>query len=409
MILPIKEMYDQHWKEKNQFIDISKIKTTPPNMEFGFCVYGEPSQEIINWAGVHDFKLEPSGKFTNILIPEDFNLFECLQKPSFPFYLDGFSPNLNKELHFGHFTNFIVAKAICCLTSMKPIAILGDSLGTPEQHQENLKLVKQYYQKYDYNPELFFASEMKLKDTSILKEGEGKYEGTKVFDLGEEKQVGVKSDGSTSYFYQDIAFAQELDNPTLVMTGTEQKEHFQKVSQINPNVSHKGLGLVKLKTQDGVEKMSSRLGNTIFMKEVIENLETEFVDPKLSYNIVAGKILNYKVVSEKIVVEEELSQHDKSEGLYISYTCARLKSAGCEVVDVELQDHKLVHALIMAQKQIEPHTFLKAVLAYCKEINNLYQNHIIKDNPKNKEMFTQKLAQLEKAIQYLGLYSVDRV
>jgi arginyl-tRNA synthetase len=417
MDLPIfEDNFKEMIKESGyQFLDISKIKTTPPNMGFGFCVFGEPSQEIKTWAGIHGFKLEPSGKFTNILIPEDYDLLKCFQKPLTPVYLDGFSPNLNKELHFGHYTNFIVAKALQCLTQMKPVAILGDTLGTDEVNEENLDFLKTFFKDYSYDPELYFASKMKLKDDSILLDGEGKYEGTKVFDLGEEKQVVIKSDGSTNYFYQDIAFAQTLDNPTLILTGTEQKEHFNLISKINPNVQHKGLGLVKVKAGSKLsadiqeQKMSSRLGNVIFMKDVIIDLLEEFGNEELGYNVIAGKILSYKVSSEKKVNKEELSDHNNSEGLYISYTMARLKSAECEVMDIELQDHKLVHAWLMSIKNLEPHYLLKAVVDYCKGVNSLYQTHRIKDNDENKLMFTKKLAQIEQACKLLGLYSIDRV
>ena len=417
MILPIQEdNFKEMIKESGfQFLDISKIKTTPPHMDFGFCVYGEPSQEVINWAGVHGFKLEPSGKFTNILIPEGYDLLKCFHKPSVPVYLDGFSPNLNKELHFGHFTNFIVAKSLQCLTQMKPVAILGDTLGTEEINEENLDFLKTFFKDYGYDPELYFASKMKLKDDSILIDGEGKYEGTKVFDLGEEKMVGIKSDGSTNYFYQDICFAQELDNPTLIITGSEQKEHFEKVAQVNPNVQHKSLGLVKVKAGDKLsadnqeQKMSSRLGNVIFMKDVIIDLLEEFGNEELAYNVIAGKILSYKVSSEKKVNKEELSDHGKSEGLYVSYTMARLKSAGCEVIGSELTDHKLVHAWLMSIKNFEPHFLMKALVDLCKEVNGLYQTHHIKDNEDNKQMFTKKLAQIEQACKFLGLYSIDEV
>lgn len=409
MILPTKEVYDEHAKEKWGLIDLSKIKTIPPHMGSGFCVFGEPDQEVKNWALVHGFKLEPSGKFTNIVIPEDFDLLKCFQMPSVPVYLDGFSPNLNKKLHLGHYTNFIVAKALAYLTGMQPVAIFGDTLGTDEEHEKNLEFVKMFFSDYDYHPIIHLASEMKLLDDSILVEGTGKYEGTKVFEVGEEKMVGVKSDGSTSYFYQDIAFAQTLDAPTLILTGTEQKEHFANVAVINPNVQHKGLGLVKLKTKDGTEKMSSRLGNVIYMMDVIIDLLEEFGNEELAYNVMAGKILSYKVSSEKKVNKDELSDHSKSEGLYVSYTMARLKSAGCEVVDEPLQDHKLVHAYMMGVKHLEPHYLMKALVEYCKVVNNLYGSHRIQGNEKNKLMFTKKLAQIEQASKLLGLYSIDRV
>lgn len=46
---------------------------------------------------------------------------------------------------------------------------------------------------------------MLLKDKSILSDGEGEYTGTEVFNINNNKIVGIKSDNTTSYFYQDIA------------------------------------------------------------------------------------------------------------------------------------------------------------------------------------------------------------
>ena len=39
-------------------IDINKVRLAPSNMNFGFCVYGTPDEEIVNWA-----KKPPSLKY----------------------------------------------------------------------------------------------------------------------------------------------------------------------------------------------------------------------------------------------------------------------------------------------------------------------------------------------------------
>jgi len=64
---------------------------------------------------------------------------------------------------------------------------------------------------------------------------------------------------------------------------------------------------------------------------------------------------------------------------------------------------------LMSIKNFEPHFLMKALVDLCKEVNGLYQTHHIKDNEDNKQMFTKKLAQIEQACKFLGLYSIDEV
>ena len=151
----------------------------------------------------------------------------------------------------------------------KFIAIFGDTLEGSVQKNDALESYFEYCKYFNYNiDEIFFASEMKLEDDSLLKEGEVTYEGSKIFDLGDEKLVGVKSNGSTSYFYQDVALASKLNTSTLYLTGVEQDNHFKSLKKLFPTTNHVGLGLVQL---DG-KKMSSSEGNVIYMIDFINSL-----------------------------------------------------------------------------------------------------------------------------------------
>ena len=61
-------------------IDINKIRLAPPNMNFGFCSYGPPKPEIIEWAKSWGFKVEEGLKYTNILVPKNYDISECFNE-----------------------------------------------------------------------------------------------------------------------------------------------------------------------------------------------------------------------------------------------------------------------------------------------------------------------------------------
>ena len=63
-------------------LKISDIKTTPKNMEFNFCFWGDPSQKVLDWISFWNLKTEKSGGFTNILIG-DSNIYEMFEVPKF--------------------------------------------------------------------------------------------------------------------------------------------------------------------------------------------------------------------------------------------------------------------------------------------------------------------------------------
>ena len=142
--------------------------------------------------------------------------------------MDGFSPNLNKNLHIGHFSNLVLAKAFKSLELIEEtVAILGNTLPgniTNEIGYENfIKLCIDY----NYNVDLLYmASDMKCSD-NLLIDGIDKYAGTKVFEIKENKIVGIKNDKTTTYFYQDVALATKLNASTLYLTGNEQLQHFE--------------------------------------------------------------------------------------------------------------------------------------------------------------------------------------
>ena len=392
-------------------LEINKIRTTPPGMNFAFCVYGEPTQEVLDWAEKWGFPKEVSGAFTNFKVPKGYDLSECFEKPVPYAYLDGFSPNLNKHLHLGHFCNVVLAKALLGMgVAEQTLAILGDTLKGEVSAYDAKFALEKHCKDFNYTiVKTILASEVHLKESieeALLSPGEGKYAGALCFSHDKGREVGLRSDGSTTYFYQDIALAHMLKDPYLVITGDEQKEHFAHVKEICNWVDYLGMGLV---LNDGV-KMSSRKGNVIMMQEIIDELQAEFDNIQLVYNIVAGKLLNYAPSSSKNIIKKELMQVGSSPGLYLSYAMARLQSAGCTFLAVnKFNDTKLQFEQARALSEKDPSILLKALMGHAKNINKLYEDNPIKGNENNQIFFSGLLEDLAYGMTKLGMFHVCRV
>lgn len=390
-------------------IDINKIKTTPPNFGFNFCVFGKPTQEIIDWCHHWNLEMKQSGPYTNIILNDEFKIEEAFNQPQIYDYVDGFSPNLNKNLHVGHLSNLVIANAFQKLgVGEKFIAILGDTLKGSIEKEDALKSYYKICQDFGYNvDQIFYASNMKIGDESILKDGEGDYLGSKVFDLGEEKIVGIKSSGSTTYFYQDVALAEHLNSSTLYLTGFEQDNHFKALKKIHPKTNHIGLGLVLL---DG-KKMSSSEGNIIFLHDFINDLMNLFDnDIKLVYNIIAGQILKSAPNTNKSIDTKLIGNPKLSLGLYLSYTMAHIKSCGVETQKNDFYYSKeLQFAELKSKCNLSPSLLFEALVNHCKKINKLYETHYIKDNQDNIKLFSDLISDLEFGMLNLGMFSVEKV
>ena len=397
-------------------IDINKIRTTPPNMDFGFCVYGNISDEILEWAKYWGFIIEEGDNYTNILVPKNYDISNCFEDFVPYKYVDGFSPNLNKHLHVGHMSNFILAKTFKKMgVGEKFISILGDTLKGDVDHLDATNMFETYCDTFDlYVSKVFLASKMKYNG-DLLKDGEGDYEGTKVFDSGEEKIVGIKSDGSTTYFYQDMSLAEELNESTLYMTGKEQDGHFGTLKKFFPHTNHVGLGLVKLlvETKMGPKevKMSSRDGNVIFFADLIEECLEKFNnDWELVYNILAGFIIKIEPKKDKSINMKMLNNPKNSPGLYVSYTLARLTSAGVRAMKIDkFNNNELQFKYMKALDNLNPSILFNGLVEHCKMINGLYGTHQIQGNTENEIMFSNFKEDLEFGMKKLGLFLVDKV
>ena len=390
-------------------LNINKIKQIPSHLEFGFCQYGELTNEVKEWVTYWNFKTQQSGPFTNIIIPTNQNLFECFETPTPYEYVDGFSPNLNKELHIGHFSNLVLANSFQKLGVGKNfISILGDTLSGEVSKELALQKYKEYCKNFGYEiSDIYFASEMKLNDDSLLTSGNGDYSDTKIFEIGNEKIVGIKSDNSTSYFYQDVALAQKLNNSTLYLTGFEQDNHFNSLNQLFPNTNHLGLGLVML---DG-EKMSSSKGNVLFLEDFINQLLPKFNnDIKLVYNIIAGQILKSKPNQIKSINLDLISNVKQSLGLYLSYTLVSIKSCGVGIDDItNYQSQKLQSAHIKSIQNLDPSILFSELHNHAKHIMKLKEELYIKGNEENTKLFSKLISDLQFGMNNLGMFSINKI
>jgi arginyl-tRNA synthetase len=322
--------------------------------------------------------------------------------------MDGFSPNLNKHLHIGHFSNLVLGKAFKSLGICEnTVSIYGDTLKGDISSDIALAKLNQYLSDFEFSiDKKFLASEMIYHKPLI--DGTGEYQNTKIFEIGDQKIVGVKSDGSTSYFYQDVALAEMLNDTTLYLTGKEQTNHFELLKMIYPdNINHIGLGLVKLNSK----KMSSRMNNVIFMQDIIDELLPLFDNNiHLVYNVFAGMILKSRPSVDKNVNMDIVSNPKESAGLYISYTMARLNSAGCVLKANEgYVSTELKYSLIKAKTDLKPNILFEALVEHCRYINSLYDTITIKGNEENRLMFQELLGDLVLGSTSLGLFVIDKV
>lgn len=390
-------------------LDINKLKLTPPNLGFNFCVFGKPNDEIKEWCQYWNLEMVDSGPYTNIIINEFFDIPKAFIKPTIYEYVDGFSPNLNKNLHVGHLSNLIIANALQKLgIGNKFIAILGDTLDGKVQKEDALKTYYEKCNEFGYNvDEIFYASKMELKNKNLLSDGDGDYLGSKIFDLGDEKLVGVKSSGNTTYFYQDVALAEHLNAPTLYLTGFEQDNHFKSLKKLYSDINHIGLGLVLL---DG-KKMSSSEGNIIYLQEFVDGLKLQFNDDiKLVYNIIAGQILKSTLSTNKSIDTKLIGNPKLSLGLYLSYTMAHIKSCGVETQDNNhFYSKELEFYEFKSKYNLSPNLLFDGLVNHCKKINKLYDTHYIKGNSDNIKMFSDLISDLELGMKKLGLFSIDKV
>lgn len=378
-------------------------------MDWCLCTFGQPNDTITEWVQHHGFQTAPSGPFTNIIIPEGYPLEDCFETTE-PFaFVDGFSPNLNKHLHLGHASNFVLAKALQKLgIGQQFIANLGDTLDGEVDKKTALQTYLNHCNTFNYQIDaIFYASELHIEDSSLLKDGTGDYKGTKVFEIEGNNVVGLKSTGETTYFYQDVALAETLTAPTLYLTGFEQAQHFKLLHTLFPTVHHLPLGLVMLNGK----KMSSREGNVLFFDELLDLLKEKLGDNlPLVWNVLAGYILKSAPGTIKNIDLDQIDNVKQSSGLYLSYTLAKLKSAGLTIDSIDsFNSTELQFKALKAKETLQPNVLFEGLVGLAKKISQLYVQLTIKDNSKNQAKFAPLAADLALGMKQLGLFEVNEV
>lgn len=241
-------------------------------------------------------------------------------KPS-DIVFDGFSPNLNKELHVGHLKNLCIAAAIANITNAKPVAMLGTSNGIVEGA---LAKYEAWCQNAGYNPDVFFDNQLPAP-TVALTDGEGDYAGCKMAG----GVVIYKSTGAATYAAHDLSFA-ELVKPDFYLTGQEQHSHFQSLGL---GEKHLSMGLVlgmdKKKMRSTI-KLEGENVNLMLADELInETLAVLKPTPQpldLAWNVLAWQF-NSTSVGKDTVCDVKSWCSITSPGVYISHTNAKVSKA----------------------------------------------------------------------------------
>ena len=238
--------------------------------------------------------------------------------------LDGFSPNLNKDLHVGHIKNLAIAAALANITKAKPVAMLGVTIGEKEGAYTAFN---NWCHISGYQPFILFDRDMKPPTGYTLTPGTGEYEGCKMFN----GVVIYRSEGRPTYAAHDLSFV-EFCAPDLYLTGYEQHEHFKSLGLGD---QHKPMGLVLGKDY---KKMRSREkegaeANLVAAEELFEEVskvikpsENAVVSPQLAWNVLAWQF-NSAAVGKNTILDIENWCNVTSPGIYISYTYARIRKA----------------------------------------------------------------------------------
>ncbi len=295
------------------------IRPMPDAIGVGFSC-GSPMPEDL----AKGYRLEQIGRYFNYHVtPERYDWPLTYDKPKWQCF-DGFSPNLNKQLHVGHIRNLAIANSLSQL--FKPnnsqfVALLGHSLGVLPEALDNLN---RWFDLVGYHPEKF--SDIEISERAKIKgtPGEGEQAGCEVYAGPLGPVIIRRSDGRPTYAMHDLAF-QRIIGPTYYLTGGEQAEHFKSLGLAD---KHLPMGLV-LDPVTG-KKMKSRDGTALTaedaLKMVIDRLEKTYDPEGLAWNVLAWNFLH---CGRKTDVKFNIDEWTKpeSQGLYVTYTFARIGGA----------------------------------------------------------------------------------
>jgi arginyl-tRNA synthetase len=290
------------------------IKPIPLNIGVGVSSF-EEHPEYVDLG----YRPENTGRYWNYHFTVRNWKYPTDPKTDHPYIIDGFAPNLNKELHIGHLRNLAVATGLSRIfPQAKMVAMLGAAVGIEPWAVAQLD---EWYQWVGYLPDLYYDNQ--LPDNLNTVDGEGEQVGCKVWMGPKGPVIVTRSDGRFTYAHHDLCFAQ-LVGPTHYVTGAEQKEHFDSLG-----MGHKHLPMGLVLGADG-KKVSSRNGGAMTAKEALQMVADHLQDTpepeSLAWNVIAWNFLKTSRGKNVMFNPEQWTKID-SPGMYISYAYARLDSA----------------------------------------------------------------------------------
>ena len=152
-------------------------------------------------------------------------------------------------------------------------------------------------------------------------------------------------------------------------------------------------------------------GNVIMMEDIINQVSLKFNgDIKLSWNVISGHILKYSPDSIKNIDTKSIDNVKSSWGLYLSYTLAKMKSAGMVPNEKsEFNSNQLKWGYLLSKTEKSPHYLFNSLVEHCKKISQLYTELYIKDNIENQKIYQPLLDDLFLGMKKLGLFDIDKV
>lgn len=287
------------------------------------------------------FRLEVIGRFHNYHVtPERWDWPETHPVEHKPLVIDGFSPNMNKELHVGHLRNLAIARSLKSILrghNATFVALLGCSLGVTESAVEGWKLWTDFVH---YHPQVYYDTALpqdliQTREPTVEEvekrvidpnEPGPDWELPKLWDGPNGPVIVIRADGRHLYAYHDLTFAKTV-GPTHYITGHEQKGHFASLGLAD---KHLPMGLVL--GPDG-KKLSSRNGTAMLAAEAMEAVIAqlgEMADPQtarqVAWNILAWNFLHASRGTD-LKFEVEKWVRPEAPGMYASYTYARVRKA----------------------------------------------------------------------------------
>ena len=277
--------------------------------------------------------------------------------------IDGFSPNLNKQLHIGHFRNLVVGNSLARILEAQPVALLGAALGVLPTARDDLQ---RWFDLLDYHPTLYQDTTLPLPDWTQYPEGIGDYAGCRM--LGD--VVLVRSDGRPTYAGYEVAFA-SLVTPDYYLTGAEQREHFASLG-----LGKKFLPMGLLLGPEG--KLKSREGTAPLLDEVFHTMEVRLNNAadrtSLAFNVLAFNcLLPGRATNLRFTVEDWTNP--KNAGMYVSYTQVRIQSALAKAGEEGIAIPPV--SLVDAREHKDPSPIAKELFLHCRTLNDIYETERI--------------------------------